>query len=123
MEIEKIPIALVVDDNPLIIMFVSEIIEEAGFSVLTARSGEEAINTLEVQGSSTTLLFSDVKMPGAIDGVMLAHVVSKRWPHINIILSSGHSRYEFQDISENASFLEKPFTRNSLISLLSREIP
>jgi len=123
MDVEKISTALVVDDNPLIIMFVSEIIEESGFSVLTARSGEEAINILEVQGSSTTLLFSDIKMPGAIDGVMLAHVVAKRWPHINMILSSGHSRDEFQDILENASFLEKPFTRDSLISLLSRQRP
>ena len=123
METGKFLNALVVDDNPLILMIVSEIVEEAGFRVLTARSGDEAMNTLEVQGPSTTILFSDVKMPGAMDGLMLAQTVAKRWPHIKIILASGHASPEFQDIPENATFIEKPFTQASLLYLLEQTKP
>jgi len=118
METRKGQNALVVDDSPLVLMIVSEIVEEAGFCVLTARSGDDAMNTLEIQGSSITLLVSDIKMPGTMDGFMLAQIVAKRWPHINTILASGHSRHEFRNIPDNAIFIEKPFTRDSLISLL-----
>lgn len=118
MENVAIPFALVVDDNPLILMIASEILTEAGFRVLSASSGDEALEFLERHGSFIILLFSDVTMPGTMDGFMLAQIAADRWPHIRTILASGQANPGPKHIPESATFIEKPFTEAALISLV-----
>lgn len=106
--IEKQPIAVVVDDEPLIRMDAADIISEAGFRVLEAADAEEAFGHLE-NHPSLRLLFTDIQMP-EIDGLTLARHVKARWPHISVIVTSGALRPGVGELPEDARFIAKPFT-------------
>jgi CheY-like chemotaxis protein len=110
--------ALIVDDSALLLLVVGEMFEDAGYRVLTASSGDAALEILESKASSITVMFSDINMPGKVDGVMLAQVAASRWPHIRTILSSGLSRSDVHDFPSSCSYIGKPFTHASLTSLL-----
>jgi len=84
------PVVLVVEDEVLLRMDAAEVIQSAGFDVLEARSADEAISILE-QRNDIRLIFTDINMPGSMDGVKLAHFVKNRWPPIKIIATSGHA--------------------------------
>ena len=82
------PIVLVVEDEMVLRMRAVDIVEDAGFSSLEAVNVDEALAILESR-SDISLLFTDIQMPGSLDGLKLAHAVHKRWPTIKIILVSG----------------------------------
>lgn len=82
------PVVLVVEDEPLVRLFASDMIEEAGFEVLQAADATDAIVTLEDR-LDVRVVFTDVDMPGGIDGIMLAICIRERWPSIQIIITSG----------------------------------
>ncbi len=103
------PIALVVDDEPLILMDTAEMISDEGYSVVEARSADEAYEFLD-RHSSLQLLFTDVQMPGNLDGFDLARVVADRWPHIRIIIASGAAVPQQGDVPGNATFISKPLS-------------
>ena len=75
----KPPVVLVVEDEPLLRMLAVEVVEEAGFIAIEARDADEAVVLLESR-SDITLLFTDINMPGSMDGLKLAHAVRDRWP-------------------------------------------
>ena len=79
---------LVVEDEMLLRMRVVDIVEDAGFAAVEAVNADEAISILEAR-SDISLLFTDIQMPGSMDGLKLAHAVHDRWPAIKIILVSG----------------------------------
>ena len=80
---------LIVEDEPLIRMGAVVLIEDAGFEVYEAGSADDAIALLEVH-KEICLIFTDVDMPGSMDGLKLAHYVRGRWPPVKIIVTSGH---------------------------------
>ena len=84
----KPPVVLVVEDEPLLRMLAVEVVEEAGFIAIEARDADEAVVLLESR-SDITLLFTDINMPGSMDGLKLAHAVRNRWPPIKILVVSG----------------------------------
>jgi CheY-like chemotaxis protein len=86
-EISK-PIALVVDDEPLIRMDTADIISRAGYHVVEASSADEALEFL-IKHSSLHLLFTDVQTGGELDGLELARMVADRWPAIEVVVASG----------------------------------
>lgn len=110
-EFEKLkePIALVVDDEPLILMDTAEILADEGYAIVVASSADQAYKFLD-KHSSLQLLFTDVEMPGELDGFSLARVVAKRWPHISVVVASGAAVPGPGDIPDNATFISKPFT-------------
>lgn len=79
---------LVVEDEPLILMAACDIVESAGFTVKDAVNADRALQILEMD-SSISVLFTDIDMPGSMDGLSLAVKVHARWPHIGIIITSG----------------------------------
>lgn len=85
-------VAVVVDDNALILMAACGILEDAGFSCLDASSGEEAWDHVAAHDGRIALLFSDIQMPGGMDGLSLAHRVHQAYPEVEIVLASGHVR-------------------------------
>jgi DNA-binding NtrC family response regulator len=103
------PIALVVDDEPLILMDTADILSDEGFSVIEARSADEAYEFLH-QHSSLQVLFTDVQMSGKLDGFDLARTVAERWPHICVIVASGATTPHPGDIPANATFIKKPIS-------------
>jgi CheY-like chemotaxis protein len=74
-----LPVALVVEDEPLPRMLAVEVVEAAGFTAIEARDADEAVVLLESR-TDITLLFTDINMPGSMDGLKLAHGVRDRWP-------------------------------------------
>lgn len=109
------PAILVVEDETLIRMLSVDILEEAGFDVLEAANADEAVEILG-QHSDVRLLFSDIDMPGSMDGVDLARHVHSRWPNIRLLLTSGHHRLEDGEVPDEGKFVRKPWTQEMLIS-------
>lgn len=118
-EFEKlaIPIALVVDDDPLILMDTADMIADEGYAVVEAKTADQAYDFLD-RHSSLQLLFTDVQMPGELDGFDLARVVAERWPHICVVIASGEADPGPGDIPDNAAFISKPFTAELVHQLL-----
>src|SRR5438477_11149223 len=87
----KKPIVLIVEDEMLLRMRAVDIVEDAGFTPLEAVNADDAMALLESR-SDIELLFTDIQMPGSMNGLKLAHAVHERWPSIKIILVSGQVR-------------------------------
>jgi CheY-like chemotaxis protein len=99
---------LIVEDEPLIRMDAASLIEEAGFAVYEAANPEEAIKLLG-EHADIRILFTDVDMPGSMDGLKLAAYVRRRWPPIKIIVASGHVRVRPEDMPAGGVFFTKPY--------------
>jgi CheY-like chemotaxis protein len=108
---------LVVEDEPLIRMYIVSEIEEVGFKVYEAGNADEAIVLLE-RHNEIRLIFTDVHMPGSMDGVKLAHYVRGRWPPVKIIVTSGHARVAAEDIPSGSVFVRKPYRPQQVTSKL-----
>lgn len=117
------PCALVVDDDFMIRMDAMEILEEAGFRVLDAEHGDAAYELLKTRHPEVVLLFTDVQMPGELDGFALARTVSVSWPHISIIVASGDARPEAGSLPVRAHFLAKPFSAAIVRTHLKEILP
>jgi CheY-like chemotaxis protein len=102
------PVVLIVEDETLIRMNAVEMIEAEGFEVIEATGADDAIAVLE-QRSDVHLIFTDIDMPGSMDGLRLAHFVKGRWPPIKIIATSGHAKIAESDLPEGSRFLAKPY--------------
>jgi CheY-like chemotaxis protein len=86
--IPGVPNVLIVEDEMVLRMRAVDIVEDAGFQPVEAVNADQAIAILESR-SDISLLFTDIQMPGSMDGLKLAHAVHDRWPAIKIILVSG----------------------------------
>ena len=114
---KSIPVVLIVEDEPLLRILAIEVVEEAGFVAIEARDAEEAVILLESR-ADITLLFTDINMPGSIDGLKLAHAVRNRWPPIKILVVSGKQRLQSSDLPSNSRFLRKPYQASTLVEEL-----
>src|SRR5277367_3371248 len=101
------PIVLVVEDELLLRMRAVDMVEDAGYIPVEAVDADEAFAILKSR-SDIALLFTDVQMPGSMDGLELAHVVHKHWPPIKIILVSGQLKLSVCDIPPDSRFFGKP---------------
>lgn len=123
MPVSSTPYALVVDDDPIILMDACAILEDAGFRSLQAGSGEEAKTVLGRVAKHVTLVFSDVEMDGRTDGFVLARHVAEHWPWIEIVIASGRMVPAVGDMPEKASFIPKPFDCDMVHGHLRRSLP
>ena len=113
----KRPIVLVVDDEILVRMLAVDILEADGFETLEAQHADDAIAILE-QRSDVHLIFTDINMPGTMDGLKLAYYVKNRWPPVRIITTSGRNRYSGPDLPVGSEFLPKPYSAEQLTTLV-----
>jgi CheY-like chemotaxis protein len=102
------PAILIVEDETLVRLSAVKIIEEAGFQVVEAANADEAIRILEFR-SDIEVVFTDIHMPGSMDGLKLAHAVRDRWPPIKIIVTSGRDLVTARDLPEGGRFFAKPY--------------
>jgi CheY-like chemotaxis protein len=114
--IEKRPVILVVEDESLIRMHAVEMIEEA-FEVVEAASADEAIAILEAR-LDITVVFTDIQMPGRMDGLKLAAAVRDRWPPIMILATSGRVKLGPGDLPQGGRFLRKPYSPAEVMKTL-----
>jgi DNA-binding NtrC family response regulator len=108
---------LVVEDEPILRLHAIDIVEEAGFTAIEAKNADEAIAILE-RRSDITLLFTDIHMPGSMDGVKLAHAVRDRWPPVKIVVVSGHTKLDQIELPTGSRFFTKPFQIEKMIAEL-----
>jgi two-component sensor histidine kinase len=116
-ELTPVPKVLVVEDEMILRMRAVDIVEDAGFSPVEAVNADEAISILESR-SDISLLFTDIQMPGSMDGLKLAHAVHDRWPSIKIILVSGHVQPSDAERPANSRFFGKPLGVEHMITEL-----
>ena len=109
---------LVVEDEPLLRMDAVDLIEEAGYVVYEAANADAALHSL-ASHDDIRILFTDVDMPGSMDGVALSRRVREVWPHIKIVITSGHRRLGEADIPENGCFFPKPYPVSMMTKTLA----
>jgi CheY-like chemotaxis protein len=107
------PVILVVEDEFLVRMLAVSVAKDSGFEVLSAGTADEAIKILESR-SDIRLVFTDVNMPGSMDGLRLAHAVRNRWPPVELIVTSGHSHIRRDELPERGRFFAKPYDIHAL---------
>jgi two-component system, response regulator PdtaR len=107
-------VALVVEDEDLVRQMAGESLEDSGWVVLEASSGVQAVALLESH-NDVRLVFTDIQMPGGLDGMALARLVHDRWPRIRIVITSGRERPSVSDVPSGSRFLEKPYDPTSLL--------
>ncbi len=108
-------VVLVVEDEMLLRMRAVDMVEDAGFTPVEAVDADEAVAILESR-SDIALLFTDIQMPGSMDGLKLAHAVRERWPPIKIILVSGQLKLANIDIPTDSRFFGKPLEAKEMIA-------
>jgi CheY-like chemotaxis protein len=103
------PIAvLIVEDEFLVRMDAVDSLKRAGFTVYEASNADEAIRILEAT-HDIRVVFTDIHMPGSMDGLRLARYVRGRWPPIKLIITSGHPVPAGEDFPEGAGYFAKPY--------------
>jgi two-component system, response regulator PdtaR len=102
------PVILVVEDKTLVRMSAVSVAEDNGFEALSAASADEAIGILESR-SDVLLVFTDVNMPGLMNGLKLAHAVRGRWPSVELLVTSALGNITARDLPERGRFLPKPY--------------
>jgi CheY-like chemotaxis protein len=108
-------VVLVVEDEMLLRMRAVDMVEDAGFTSVEAVNADEAVAILESR-ADIALLFTDIQMPGSMDGLKLAHAVHERWPPIKIILVSGQLRLANIEIPADSRFFGKPLEAEEMIA-------
>ena len=109
---------LVVEDEFLIRMDVVGCLEEAGLQVIEAANSDDAIHILELR-DDIRLVFTDVDMPGSMDGLKLASFIRDRWPPIKLIVTSGHVPVTEADLPSGARFFAKPFRGSQVVEAIA----
>jgi CheY-like chemotaxis protein len=113
------PIALIVDDEPLILMDTADMVAHEGYAIVEASSAQQAFEFLE-KHSSLQLLLTDVQTPGTIDGFELARKVAERWPHIQVVVASGAAKPREADLPEGAIFISKPLSQELVHEVINQ---
>lgn len=102
-------VVLIVEDEVLIRMDLSDQLQDLGFKVLAAANADEALIML-AQNPDIQAMFTDVDMPGGVDGLKLAAAVRDRWPPIKIIVTSGQRQVKASDMPAHSRFFGKPYS-------------
>ncbi len=107
---------LIVDDEPIIRLLACDSLEEAGFDVIDAANAAEALDIL-AERTDVGVLFTDVNMPGGVNGLDLAETVHRRWPAIKLVVTSGQPPE--RPVADGGRFIAKPYNLRSMTDLVA----
>jgi DNA-binding NtrC family response regulator len=108
---------LIVEDEPLVRLYAADMIEEAGWKALEAANSDEALELLDAD-VPVDVLFTDINMPGQMDGLELAACVHQRRPHVHLVVTSGKRALADCVLPDDGSFLPKPYGFDDLVRLI-----
>jgi CheY-like chemotaxis protein len=108
---------LVVEDESFIRMSALDMVADAGFEAIAASNADEAIRILESR-NDIRAVFTDVHMPGTMDGLRLARVIRNRWPPVALIVTSGQTKVPETDLPTGGRFLQKPYQSAQIAAAL-----
>ena len=109
-----VPVVLVVEDEALVRLATVGMLEDAGFRMIEAVNADQALELLAAD-SDVQLLFTDVNMPGTIDGLALARQVHDRWPHIGIMVASAKPVLQPEELPAGSRFEQKPYCIDAVV--------
>jgi CheY-like chemotaxis protein len=109
-----IPVILIVEDETLVRLSAVGMFEDAGFRMIEAANGDQALELLSAD-SAVQLLFTDINMPGTIDGLALARQVRARWPHIGIMVGSAKQAPQPEELPAGSRFEQKPYSPETVV--------
>lgn len=112
-----LPSVLVVEDEMLILFTVADDLRDAGFNVFEASNAEEAIRLLEAH-PEIRVLFTDIDMPGSMDGLRLSAAVRERWPPVKIIVTSGKHKSDVAALPDGGLFVPKPYIASNVATTI-----
>lgn len=112
---------VVVEDDVLVRMDIVEWLEDDAFYVLEASNADEAIVILS-EHPEVCLMFTDIDMPGSMDGLKLAAAVRDRWPPVKIIVTSGHRAMSDDTLPVVGRFFNKPYDPSKIIQTIREMI-
>lgn len=110
-------LVLIVEDDFLVRQSAVFLLKEAGFDTLEAGSADEAVVLLEAR-RDIKVVFTDINMPGSMDGLELAQAIRHRWPTVELVLTSGYARVRDDDMPERGLFLGKPYEPTELVGMV-----
>jgi two-component system, response regulator PdtaR len=110
-------VILVVEDEAIIRMGAVQMLEEAGFTVVEADNARDAVSILEHR-NDVGAIFTDINMPGTMDGLRLARMVRDRWPPIHLIVTSGLVSSGGSDLPAGGKFIRKPYDPRHVIATI-----
>jgi CheY-like chemotaxis protein len=108
-------LVLVAEDEELVRLVVTEVLRDAGFEVMEAEHAEAALSVLEQHAARVHVLFTDIQMPGPMDGLALAHHTSKNWPRIAMLITSARPHPDRAKFPEKSRFLAKPYSHSHVV--------
>lgn len=108
------PVVLVVDDDPLLRMLARDVFEDEGFTVIEAGNGDAALGALEAH-PDIGILFTDVDMPGGLDGLQLARLTHRAFPDIGVLVASGKAMPRANELPPGARFIRKPYANMEVV--------
>jgi CheY-like chemotaxis protein len=115
MTLDRPAIVLVVEDDLMLRMRAIDMVDDAGYGSIEAVDADEALVILQSR-SDIALLFTDVQMPGSMDGLELANAVRERWPLIKIIIVSGQLKLSSSQLPRDSRFFGKPLVSGQMIA-------
>jgi CheY-like chemotaxis protein len=108
-------VVIVAEDEPLIRMMIKDVLIEQGFRVLEAEHAAAVLDILEIEAMGVHVLFTDVQMPGDMDGLALSHHVKSHWPWIGLLVTSAHATLTEDELPVGSRFLPKPYFHGYVI--------
>lgn len=111
------PVILVVEDEPLLCLDISNALRDEGHDVIATTNADDAIKVLQSRTDIRTV-FTDINMPGSMDGLKLAAAVRERWPPVNIIVTSGMRAPRPDEMPAKALFIAKPYRTGDVVEAM-----
>ncbi len=109
------PVVLLVEDELLVRMAAADDLHDAGFHVLEAANADVALAVLETCSNDVQVLFTDIDMPGSMNGLDLAESVQQRWPHISLLISSAYHKPHPGQMPDEGRFVSKPYSSEDVV--------
>ena len=114
------PVVLVVEDETMVMMSIAAELRSAGFAVIEATNADEAIAALNAN-DTIDIMFTDVQMPGSMNGLELVAQVHRRWPSVRVLITSGTAMLTPGDLALGDSFISKPYSSSDVTAELRRQ--
>lgn len=113
------PLAVVIDDEFIIRELATSVLEDLDYDIRGFTTADDAIDFIHENHQSIAVIYTDIRMPGKIDGETLARKVAQTYPRLKVIISSGHTRLADQDPNDGTIFMAKPWSPADFKRLLT----
>jgi len=115
---ERPLVVVIAEDEALLRSLAIEVLEDEGFVTVEAENARAAFDICKSRPEDVDVLFTDIRMPGQMDGLELAHRVRERWPSVAIIIASGNIFVGRDELPEGARFLPKPYDLHRIVDII-----